>query len=300
MCRVCEGNPPDPLAFRDFEMKILQALSDVKSQDTFLQQAIAMDKIRFKTSVEWGEPHIFNSVRRLIFTNPDPDEGLLLFTLGCWLDMQAQFTTVWTTYLSQAKNWMNNKGPLPRGNFTHTTPHLLLTRESLKRYGTISQWFVQKINRVAENHGQKKGNIYRLAGELCTELYSKSQVANSLNKGLLPTDFSGGDHKRFWMFMMFLRRDNNMLRCLFERALTNKPKGRKAVEYWYDPAYFNPIECELPVDRRVLSNWNQVTARFEKSKSPLNRPEIANKARLLAQKQGVSPSVFDALLFYSG
>ena len=100
--------------------------------------------------------------------------------------------------------------------------------------------------------------------------------------------------------MMFLRRDNSVIRCLFERALTHEPNGMKAVEYWYDPAYFSPIECELPVDRRVLSNWNQVTARFEKSKTLLNRAKIANKARSLAQKQGISPSVFDAILFYSG
>ena len=255
---------------------------------------------RFDTGSEWGEPHIFHSVRRLIFSNPNPDEGLLLFTLGCWLDMQAQFTTVWTTYLRQAKNWMDNKGPVPRGSFTHTTTHLLLTRESIKKYGTISQWFVKKINGIAEKHGQKKGNIYRLAGELCSELYSKPYVANSLKAGRLPLNFSGGDHKRFWMFFMFLRRDNSVIRCLFERALSHETNGVKAVEYWNNPTYFNPIECELPVDGRVLSNWNLVTARFEKSKNLMKRVEIAEKARLLAQNEGISPSIFDAILFYSG
>lgn len=44
MCRICEENPPDPLLFREFERKTIEALSKVNSQDTFMEQAIKMDK----------------------------------------------------------------------------------------------------------------------------------------------------------------------------------------------------------------------------------------------------------------
>ena len=55
------------------------------------------------TGDEWGEPKILQSVTNLIFANPNADEGLLLFTLGCWLDMQAKYTVVWNNYRSKLK-----------------------------------------------------------------------------------------------------------------------------------------------------------------------------------------------------
>jgi hypothetical protein len=301
MCRVCSGNPPNPSSFRDFEKKAIEALHNINNETLFLGQTRRLDKLRFDNGDEWGEPRIFHSVRRLIFDNPNPNEGLLFFILGCWLDMQAQYVTVWTTYLRQAKNWVEDKGPVPRGSFSPTTTHLLLTKASIKSYGTIGQWFVQKINNITEKHGQAEGNIYRLAGEICNDLYSKPDVVNSLRNGILPNNFSGGDHKRFWMLMMFLRRDNSIVRCLFTRALSKFEGGQKAAQNWYDSEYFNPIECELPVDRRVLTNWNNV---FEKLKMARLKTkytaQVAVKARELARRNNLSPSVFDAILFYSG
>ena len=301
MCRVCSGNPPDSLSFREFEKKAIDALHSVNSQTLFLDQARRIDKLRFDTGDEWGESTIFQTVRRLIFSNPDPDEGLLLFTYGCWLDMQARYVTVWTTYLTQAKNWVYGMGPVPRGNFPPTTNHLLLTRETLKKYGTISQWFLQKINEIAEKHGPAKGNIYRLAGEICSELYSKPDVISELRQGVLPHNFSGGDHKRFWMFMMFLRRDNSIVRCLFTRALNRYEGGQRAIKNWYDSEFFDPIECELPVDTWVSTNWNRIA---EKLKLATFRKEytakVAAKARELTRKNNLSPSILDAILFYSG
>lgn len=301
MCRVCSGNPPDPLSFREFEKKAIEALHNVNNQTSFLDQAKRIDKLRFDTGDEWGEPTIFHTVRRLIFSNPDPDEGLLLFTLACWLDMQAAYTTVWTTYLRQTKLWIDGKGPVPRGNFCHTTTHLLLTGRSIEKYKGIGHWFVQKITEIAEKHGHEKGNVYRLAGEICTDLYSKPDAASLLRSGFLPHNFSGGDHKRFWMYMMYLRRDNSVIRCLFTRALERFDKGQRAIHYWYDPEYFDPTECELPVDRRVLANWNSI---FVRLRAPNLQTEstslVAVKARSVAREARISPSVFDSILFYSG
>jgi hypothetical protein len=300
MCRVCSGNPPGLSSFRDFEKEAVEALHNVSSQTLFLDQAKRIDKLRFDTGDEWGEPTIFQTVRRLIFSNPDPDEGLLLFTYGCWLDMQARYVTVWTTYLMQAKNWICGMGPVPRGNFPPTTKHLLLTRETLKKYGTISQWFLQKINEITEKHGHAKGNIYRLAGEICSELYSKPDLVSELRQGVLPNNFSGGDHKRFWMFMMFLRRDNSIVRCLFTRALNKHKGGQKAVENWYNAEFFDPIECELPVDTWVSANWNKVSEKLKMADLQTeNTSHVAKKARSFARENGFSPSVFDAILFYS-
>jgi hypothetical protein len=301
MCRVCSGNPPDPLSFREFEKNAIEALHNVTNQALFLDQAKRMDKLRFDSGDEWGEPTIFQTVRRLIFGNPDPDEGLLLFTLACWLDMQAAYTTVWTTYLRQTKLWIDGKGPVPRGGFCHTTTHLLLTRRSTEKYKGIGQWFVQKITEIAEKHGHEKGNVYRLAGELCSDLYSKPEVADSLMNGFLPNSFSGGNHKRFWMYMMFLRRDNSIVRCLFTRALSKLDNGQKAVQYWYDPEYFDPMECELPVDRRVLANWNSIFAKLRKPNLQTeNTSLVAMKARSMSREAGIPPSALDAILFYSG
>ena len=300
MCRMCKGDSPSPTSFGEFEKKVKAAIRNVNSLTDFLSKARAIDKLRFNTGDEWGEPDIYQSVKSLIFSNPDPDEGLYLFILGCWLDMQKDYTIVWNTYLKQAKNWINSKGPVPREKYRLTTKHMLLTKSSVTKYGNVGSWFVQKINQIAETNGKRNGNIYRLAGEICSDFYSKPGVAGYLRNGILPKLFSGGDHKRFWMFLMFLRRDNSVVRCLFDRALNKFAGGQKAAQYWYDEEYFNPIECELPVDTWVLTNWNKI---FDKiglaSYKTESTAQVATKARELAIKNNMSPSAFDAICFYS-
>ena len=202
MCRICDGEPPDPSIFERFKNTVLNAAENVTEETLFVNEAIRIDKLRFGRGDEWGEPRICQDVNRLIFKNPDPNEGLLLFTLSCWLDMTAPYTTVWTTYLQQAKRWIDDKGHVPRGEYRHTNPHLLLTLKTLKEYGSLGQWFIHKIESIVKNNGQESGNVYRLAGEMCMDLYSKPKTATSLKNGCLPNNFSGGDHKRFWMFLM--------------------------------------------------------------------------------------------------
>jgi hypothetical protein len=45
------------------------------------------------------------------------------------------------------------------------------------------------------------------------------------------------------MFMMFLRRDDSIVRCLFTRALSKFEGGQEAVKNWYDPEFFNPLNA---------------------------------------------------------
>ena len=304
MCRICTSNAPSQTSFENFRKKASDTIGNLNSLSELLGKARIVDQLRFDTGDEWGEPSICQSVSNLIFCNPDPDEGLLLFMSGCWLDMLASYTVVWSQYLEQAKNWMDGKGPVPRGGFRHTTSHLLLTRGSLEKYGNVGLWFVRNINEIAETYGKAKGNIYRFAGELCSDFYSKPEVVDYLRNGALPNLFSGGDHKRFWMFLMFLRRDNSVVKCLFERALQKFEGGQEALQYWYNNEYFNPIECELPVDTWVLNNWNGIFGKLKlpnfqtKGTSQADRAIVASRARNLAAKNGISPSTLDAIMFY--
>jgi hypothetical protein len=112
MCRICQGQPLNVKTFNEFKLNAFRAVNSYQDLSGFINQAKMVDKLRFDSSDEWGEPNILQSVSKLIFTNPNADEGLLLFTLGCWLDMQAKYTIVWTTYLRQAKNWLNDQGLL--------------------------------------------------------------------------------------------------------------------------------------------------------------------------------------------
>lgn len=223
------------------------------------------------------------------------------FTLSCWLDIQVPYTTVWTTYLQQANNCISGGGKISRGNYPHTAPHLQLTMETVRSYGSISEWFIQTINDIVQKYGQSSGNLYRFAGEVCSDLYNlrRPRLINVLRRGQLPTNFSGGDHKRFWMFVMFLRRDNSVVRCLLTRALNHYPGGQQATQYWYDPTCFDPNECELSVDSRVFNNWNDLLRRTRIQNFNARSPrQVAEQARVLAQHHSISPSVFDAILFF--
>jgi len=48
------------------------------------------------------------------------------------------------------------------------------------------------------------------------------------------------------------------MKCLFTRALSEVEGGKSAVQYWFDNQYLNPLDCELPVDTRVLTSWNEM------------------------------------------
>jgi hypothetical protein len=55
------------------------------------------------------------------------------------------------------------------------------------------------------------------------------------------------------MLYMFIRRDQGIVRCLLERALSSEASESKALRAWYDERLFPSLESELPVDQRMLT-----------------------------------------------
>jgi hypothetical protein len=303
MCYLCEGRSQD---YEAYLSTVTQLRVRVTDEDTFLASAAEADRLRFQGSPEWSEVPIAASVRDRIFLNPDPNEGLLLFILAAWLDLQAPYTRVWTQMLDQAQNWLNGNAwhdpdcALPRGAFGPTRPHLLKTVGTLAEpihSRKISSWFASTITDIAEHHSIRRGNLYRFVGAVCRDLYeAKDKVFPSLmHQGSLPTDYAGRHYKRLWMLVMFLRKDVHVVQCLMRRALATAERGAEAIEYWEDESYFDPKECELPVDTRVKAAWESLPFLAAGDKSI---EAIGREARTLARKASVAPASFDALLFF--
>lgn len=101
-----------------------------------------------------------------------------------------------------------------------------------------------------------------------------------------------GNWKRVWMFLMFIRRDQNIIKNLFSRALESVCNGKEALKYWYDNEYFPENECELPVDVRVQQAWVRMF-----NKPGASTKDVAYSAHNLACRYDISPSAFDAIFF---
>jgi hypothetical protein len=151
MCYMCLNQSEDYYAYCS---KITSLKNQVVDEATFLTNSSEADRLRFGSSPEWSEPPLTRHVRKYIFQNPDPDEGLLLFFLTAFLDLQAPYTRVWTQMLEQAKIWLDTNAwnnptrGIPRGGFPATRPHLLKTIHSLsdsKYSKSISIWFSDRV-----------------------------------------------------------------------------------------------------------------------------------------------------------
>jgi len=303
MCYLCEGRHQD---YEAYLSTVTQLRVRVTDEESFLASAAEADSLRFQGSPEWSEPPIAASVRDRIFLNPDPDEGLLLFILAAWLDLQAPYTRVWTQMLEQAQDWLHDRAwndptaRLPRGSFPPTRPHLLKTVDTLAapQYSRrISSWFASTITDIAQHQSIRRGNLYRFVGAVCRDLYEAKDKAfpSRMRQAALPTDYAGTHYKRLWMLVMFLRKDAHVVRCLIKRALATAERGAEAIEYWDDESYFDPMECELPVDTRVKAAWESLPFLTPGDRSI---EAIACEARTLARKASVAPASFDALLFF--
>jgi hypothetical protein len=303
MCNICNNLP---LNFQALTSLVANLRGHIGNVPTLISNAIQADNFRFSSGSEWDDPSLARSVRSHIFANPNPDEGLLLFVLACWLDMQVRYTIVWNTYLGQTRTWLQNNAwmnpstNVPRGKFRHTYPHLVKAVSTLSsnRYNrSFSAWFVTTVLNIVQQHGPVSGNLYRFVAKVCDDLYlaADKTFLYHVGSGNIPTNYNGAHYKRLWMFIMFLRRDDSVIRCLVERAVQGHPQGNQAVGYWYDPKYFDPKEIELPVDVRVRRNWNNLGFSHLNARFP---QEVAMQARTLASQHGISPSTFDALLFF--
>jgi len=117
MCYLCDGLKLD---YEAYLASVYEAQSQIADATSFLHHADTIDRLRFQKSPEWSEPPLAASVKKLIFCNPDPDEGLLLFFLSAWLDIQAPYIRVWNQMVSQAHHWIHtgqfNEEGVPRSS----------------------------------------------------------------------------------------------------------------------------------------------------------------------------------------
>jgi hypothetical protein len=303
MCYLCDGQLAD---YEGYLSAVKALRAQVTDEETFLANAAEADRLRFNWSPEWSEAPIAASVRERIFLNPDPQEGLLLFILAAWLDLQAPYTRVWNQMLGQTQDWLHATAwhdpatGLPRGAFGPTRPHMLRTLDTLAKPDnskSISSWLAATIIDIVEHYSVRRGNLYRFVGAVCRDLYEAKDgtFAKLMQLGSLPLDYVGTHYKRLWMLVMFLRKDLHVVRCLMDRALAAAERGSQAMEYWEDDSFFDPKECELPVDTRVKSAWQALPFHTGLDKSI---EVIARDARTLAKKASVAPASFDALLFF--
>lgn len=80
MCRVCDGLPPNGGDYEELvSMARLFGDAGSRNQPALVAGVRDIDKHRFITGAEWGEPVSARYTQQLIFGNPDPDRGLLLF-----------------------------------------------------------------------------------------------------------------------------------------------------------------------------------------------------------------------------
>jgi hypothetical protein len=303
MCYFCSGERPD---YEEYLASVKTLRAGVVDEGSFLAAAREADRLRFGSSAEWVEPPIERQVEASIFRNANADEGLLLFILSAWLDLQASYIYVWNELLVRTQTWLARSAwpdpetVVPRGKFAATRPHMLKTITSLGRpdYGrSIAAWLTSSILAIARRNGPRKGNLYRFVSRICADLYEARDglFTDSLKQGELPDDYVGTHYKRLWMLVMFLRRDEVAVRCLLHRALGGSEEGKEALRYWENDLYFDPLESELPVDIRVKRGWESLPF----TASSYSAVEaVSREARMLARGAKVPPSSFDAILFF--
>ena len=249
---------------------------------------LKLDEKRFTTGHEWEE---LDKAMNIIFNPNNPyglnaDKRLLIFWMCCILDRQAEVERVWNEGVLQSVEYIQGerrKYPKIRLNENH---HFKRTEETLKKYNnSFTKWFASKIEKL-EPYG--KGSLYKFTYEVFNELLQPRSISDALElakgkPGLL------GEWKRLWMFIMFLRRDKSYVKKLVEDALTLLPKGERILEIWYNDDLFNPIESELPVDRRVINNFKR------KFRVKATEKQIGKIAHIFGVQEGIPPSVLDVL-----
>jgi len=301
MCRVCKGNFPTEEEYYDLRNQAQALLSKwatrggAATNPAFVPEVVELDKIRTNTGAGWGNPDYLGEPIRLIFNNSDAEKGLLLFVICIWMSYREKAKTVWTKHLVNADNWISGRRSTPPQHRmpSSVTPLLNKTRNVAINSGSIANWFADAIETIASPpDGMRLGNIYRMAGYVLLHLLdAASKNWNDYVKLEKRQCALLGDWKRLWLLLMYLRRDNSLVRCLFERALGGLNNGKRALQYWYDDNYFDPKECQLPVDKWVKDNWSLIM----KPSKKLSGKDVAGDAIALASRHGVSPSVFDVL-----
>jgi hypothetical protein len=318
VCRVCDGDFPTKQEYYDLrnQAKVLldkwSKRGDAATNQAFVPEVVALDNIRLSTGAGWGNPGYLGKPIQLVFGKPDAAKGLLLFVVCIWMSYRERAETVWTKDLVEADDWISGRRSAPPQHrmSNSVAPHLDKTRNVAINSGSIANWFANAILEIAGSNDRQPGNIYRMAGHIFRDLLAASQQRKRNIQG--QNQLLGGqpgllDWKRLWLLLRSLRRDNSLVRCLFERALSNVTDGQKALGYWYDDNYFDAKECQLPVDVWVRENWIELMngsafssrEELEEFAKHVRRRVVAEQAKQLGQQHGISPSAFD-VLFLAG
>lgn len=266
--------------------------------ENFIEEVYKIDNFRFTNSFEWFEPITNKYTQKLIFNNPDPDKGLLLFFVCCWLDMQMKYKIVWSNFLIKAADWIEDseKFERPRGNFLHTASNIDKTLIVAKENESISNWFIKTVLKIIKENDKAKGNLYRFVGHVMTDLLEPSKnLNNKISRLIYGYPDLIGEYKRVWMLLMFLRRDKKIIKDLLTKALIDKKNGAIALEYWYNSNFFRENESELPVDLRIKDAWPKLWGFSEQ-----NEKTIGYNAHQIAEKYKIPSSIFDVIFFGVG
>lgn len=299
MCRACSGDFPSMTDYQELKRQATALWGrwsghrNLAFNPKFIRDVEFVDNFRFSIGAGWGNPGHSGQPQRLIFENPDPQKGLLLYLLCNFLDAQIRTERVWNQLLNEADEWLSGirKEP-PRHNFENVRPHLYQIRTAAQRSGSAAGWFADSIVNIVSESPNGSGNLYRATGRFFQEMLKPAD--RKLNKSQFILLSRGecsllGRWKRLWVTMRSLRRDNSIVKCLFERALKTHVNGPQALNDWFSEFSFSSTECQLPVDVRVKKGWNEIM------NSNLNLKGVASQAQEVAVRNNVSPSIFDVL-----
>jgi hypothetical protein len=266
----------------------------------FIADITALDRMRYsapppESSPEWGQPQTAQFTKRLIFC-ADPVPALTLFVLACWYDARELYTLVWSRRLEGLAAWVaradRSEANLPKALSGDWTRAIAWKTWSRCRDGGFGRYFAETVNAIAANHPNGIRNTWRFVARLAEDLTKPGQTTRDALRNLQAGIYRPVLYKRAWMLTMILRRDQGIVRCLLERALTSEPRGTDALRAWYDDSLFPSLESELPVDQRILT----IGAELFRTSSP-TMETIMTRAHEWGQHHGLAPSTLDSLFF---
>ena len=267
MCRACRGAFPttrDYVRPRDTAFALRQRVASKHfdaDSSVFIADITALDQLRFssvpqESSPEWGHPETAAHTSRLLF-QAEPVAALTLFVLACWYDAQEWYAFVWTRRLEELAAWTETadgtEDSLPRVRSGDWTRAIAWKTWARCRDGGFGRYFAETATAIARDSPSGKGNTWRFVARVATDLTKPSQATRDSLRHLELGTYRPVLYKRAWMLTMFLRRDQGIVRCLLERALSSEAIGTDALLAWYDDRLFPSQESELPVDSRMLT-----------------------------------------------
>ena len=248
-----------------------------------------------ESSPEWGQPQAAQFTSQLLF-RADPVPALTLFVLACWYDAQEFYALVWSRRLEELAAWMatadRNENSLPRARSGDWTRAIAWKTWSRCRDGGFGKYFAETVSTIAASNPNGTRNTWRFIARFAEDLTKPGQATRDALRDLQAGNYRPVLYKRAWMLTMLFRRDQGIVRCLLERALSSEARGTDALRAWYDKRLFPSQESELPVDQRMPT----IGAELFRTNSP-TQDMIMTKAYDWGQRHGLPPSTLDVLFF---